>query len=453
MGSNPILSATYCCPIPSTSVSLGLKFPFSSYKYAPVHVILGSGEVPSSLVSSTTSAWDGSWERTMAKRVESAVAVRNVKTPGRHFAGETLYLMVWPAGRKSWVQRLTIEGKRTDLGLGPYPAVSLAQARQKARENRSLAKSGGNPLAGKQEEALLAEMPNFEELARQHIAENLHSWRNTKHRAQWLSTLETYAFPTLGSLKVNEVTRRQVVDVLSPIWTSKPETARRVRQRVRAVMDRAVALEYVDYNPAGDAIKAALAKQRRVKDHHRALPYGNLPAALKAVRESTASPSVKLGFEMLALTACRSGEVRGMTWDEVNLQEATWTVPGARMKAGKPHRVPLSHRALAILEEARSLSDENGVVFPAPRSVGVLSDMAFTQLLRRLDLDFVPHGLRSSFRDWAAEKTNAPHAVVETALAHTVGNATEAAYFRSDLFELRRSLMDEWSGFLDGGTN
>ena len=246
----------------------------------------------------------------MAKRVESAVAVRNVKTPGRHFAGETLYLMVWPSGRKSWVQRLTIEGKRADLGLGPYPAVTLAQARQKARENRSLAKSV------------------FEELARKHIAENLHSWKNAKHRAQWLSTLETYTFPTIGSLKVNEITRRQVVDLLSPIWTTKAETARRVRQRVRAVMDRAVALEYVDYNPAGDAIKAALAKQRRVKDHHRALPYGNLPAALKAVRESTASPSVKLGFEMLALTACRSGEVRGMIWDEVNLQEATWTVSG-----------------------------------------------------------------------------------------------------------------------------
>ena len=389
----------------------------------------------------------------MSKRVETAVAVRNVKTPGRYFAGETLYLMVWPAGTKSWVQRLTIEGRRTDLGLGPYPAVSLAKARQKAWENRSLAKSGGNPLAVKQEEAMLAEIPTFEALARQHIAENLHSWKNTKHRAQWLSTLETYAFPTLRSSRVNKITRRQVVDALSPIWTSKPETARRVRQRIRSVMDRAVALEYVDYNPAGDAINGALAKQRRVKEHHRALPYGNLPAALQAVRESTASPSVRLGFKTLALTACRSGEVRGMTWDEVNLQEATWTVPGARMKAGRPHRVPLSSGALATLEEARSLSDGNGVVFPAPRSGGVLSDMAFTQLLRRLDLDFVPHGLRSSFRDWAAERTNAPHAVVETALAHTVGNATEAAYFRSDLFELRRDLMDEWSVFLEGGTN
>ena len=252
---------------------------------------------------------------------------------------------------------------------------------------------------------------------------------------------------------MNKITRRQVVDALSPIWTTKPETARRVRQRIRSVMDRAVALEYVDYNPAGDAINGALAKQRRVKEHHRALPYGKLLAALQAVRESTASPSVRLGFETLALTACRSGEVRGMTWDEVDLQEATWTVPGARMKAGKPHRVPLSSGALATLEEACNLSDGNGVVFPAPRSGGVLSDMAFTQLLRRLDLDFVPHGLRSSFRDWAAERTNALDAVVETALAHTVGNATEAAYFRSDLFELRRDLMDEWSVFLEGGTN
>ena len=389
----------------------------------------------------------------MPKRVGSAVAVRNVKSPGRYSAGETLYLMVWPNGGKSWVQRLTIEGSRTDLGLGPYPTVSLAQARLKARENRSLAKSGGNPLAVKQEEAILAEVPTFEVLARLHIAENLHSWKNTKHRAQWLSALETYAFPTLRSLKVNQITRRHVVGLLSPIWTTKPETARRVRQRVRAVMDRAVALEYVDYNPAGDAIKAALAKQRRVKNHHRALPYGNLPAALHAVRESTASPAVKLGFQMLALSACRSGEVRGMTWDEVNLQKATWTVPGARMKAGKPHRVPLSHGALAILEEANSFGDGNGVVFPAPRSRGVLSVMAFNQLLRRLDLDFVPHGLRSSFRDWAAEKTNAPHAVVETAMAHTVGNATEAAYFRSDLFELRRNLMDQWSAFLEGGTS
>ena len=385
----------------------------------------------------------------MPKRVESAVAVRNVKTPGRYSAGETLYLVVWPSGRKTWVQRLTAKKRRRDIGLGPYPAVTLAQARQMAREHLSVAKAGGDPLEMRRNEAKLAETPAFEALARQHIAENLNSWKNNKHKAQWLSTLQTYAFPALGSLRVNEVTRKQVVDVLSPIWTTKPETARRVRQRIRAVMDRAVALEYIDYNPAGDAIKAALPKMRRVKEHHRALPYGELPAALQAVRGSTANPSVKLGFEMLALTACRSGEVRGMTWDEVDLWEALWTIPGERMKAGKAHRVPLSGRAMTILEEARSQSDGNGLVFPAPRSGGVLSDMAFTQLLRRLELDFVPHGLRSSFRDWAAEKTNAPHAVMEKVLAHTVGNATEAAYFRSDLLEQRRPLMDRWSSFLE----
>ena len=389
----------------------------------------------------------------MAGRWLTAVAVRNEKTPGRHSVGETLYLMVWPNGRKTWVQRLTIEGRRTDLGLGPYPTLSLAEARDKARKNRSLVKSGGNPLAVKREAAMLAAVPTFEALARQHIAENLHSWKNAKHRAQWLSTLETYAFPTLGALKVNEITRRKVIETLSPIWGSKPETARRVRQRIRSVMDRAVSMEHADYNPAGDAINGAIPRQRRIRHHHRALAYKELPAALMAVRESTASPSVKLGFEMLALTACRSGEVRGMTWDEVDLQEATWTIPGERMKAGEAHRVPLSRRALVILDEGRSLGDGDGLVFPAPRSGGVLSDMAFTQLLRRLKLDFVPHGLRSSFRDWAAEKTNARHDVMERALAHTVRDATEAPYARSDLFELRRPLMERWSGFLGGGTN
>ena len=302
----------------------------------------------------------------MATRVATALAVSKMKTPGRHYAGETLYLMVWPSGKKSWVQRLTVKGKRADLGLGPYPAVSLAEARTRARENLSQAKTGGNPLAARQEEANVAAVPTFEALARQHIAENQHSWRNAKHRAQWLSTLEAYAFPALSSLRVNEVTRKQVAGLLSLIWTTKPETARRIRQRIRAVMDRAVALEHVDSNPAGEAVNAALAKQRRVKEHHRALPYRQLPAALQAVRESTAGAPVKLAFEMLALTACRSGEVRGMTWDEVDLRGETWTVPAARMKTGRVHRVPLSRRALAILEEARGLGEGNGAVFPAP---------------------------------------------------------------------------------------
>ena len=298
---------------------------------------------------------------------------------------------------------------------------------------------------------MAAAMPTFEALTRQHIAENSHAWRNVKHRSQWLSTLETYAFPTIGAVKVNEITRKQVVDALLPIWHTKAETARRVRQRIRAVMDRAVALEFADYNPAGDAVNGALAKLPRVKAHHRALPYRELPAALQAVLESTATPSVKLAFELLALTTCRSGEVRDMTWQEVDLKTATWTVPADRMKAGKLHRVPLSHRALAILGEAHCLNKGEGLVFPGPRSGSPLSDVTFTRMLWRLGLDFVPHGLRSSFRDWAAEQTDAPHAVMEAALAHTVANATEAAYARSDLFDRRRDLMENWGEFLEGG--
>ena len=376
--------------------------------------------------------------------------IRSLKTPGRHPDGDTLYLVVSRSGYRSWIQRLVIRGRRHDMGLGPFPAVSLAEARQRANNNRVLARSGGDPMSDKQ---AAARVPSFETLARQHIAENSSSWRNLKHRAQWLTTLEVYAFPSLGGLRVHEITRRHVIETLTPIWTSKPETAKRVRQRIRSVMDRAVAMEYVDYNPAGDAINAALARQPRGVAHHRALPYGELPAALRAARDSGAGTAAKLAFEMLALTACRSGEVRRMTWDELDLDGATWTIPGSRMKAGRPHRAPLSPRALAILGEARRLDNGSGLVFPAPLSGGVLSDMTFILLIRRLGMDFVPHGLRSSFRDWAAEKTNARHDVVEAALAHTVGNATEAAYFRSDLFELRRALMDEWSTFLGGGIN
>ena len=380
-------------------------------------------------------------------------AIRNLNKPGRYADGDTLYLVLWPTGSKSWMQRLIVEGRRSDLGLGAYPLVSLAEARRKALDNRALAKSGGNPLSVKREEEKQVAMPTFETLARQHIEEHIHAWRNAKHRAQWLSTLQSYAFPTIGALRVNEITRKHVVEALSPIWIAKPETARRVRQRIRAVMDRAVALEFADYNPAGDAVNGALAKLPRVRAHHRALPYRELPAALQAIRDSTASSSVKLAFEMLALTACRSGEIRGMTWDEVDLKTATWTVPADRMKAGKLHRVPLSRRALAILGDAHSLNKGEGLIFPGPRSGSPLSDVTFTRMLWRLGLNFVPHGLRSTFRDWAAEQTDAPHAVMETALAHTVGNATEAAYARSDLFDRRRALMEAWSEFLSGGNN
>ena len=370
--------------------------------------------------------------------------VRALSEPGRYSDGATLYLVVAPGGSKQWVQRLTVRRRQTDVGLGGYPVVGLREAREKAQANRAQARSGADPLL----ERRRAAVPTFRDLASQHIEALRPSWRNAKHAAQWGSTLAAYAHPFIGNRPVDQVTRADVIGLLSPIWTKKPETARRVRQRVRAVMARANALEYIEHNPAGEGIDAALAKLPRIRAHHPALPYAQLPAALRAVRESTATPAVTLGFEFLALTACRSGEVRGARWEEIDIACAAWTVPAERMKGGRTHRVPLSEQAIAVLEEARGLDNGSGLVFPAPRSGLDLSDMAFAQLLRRLELDFVPHGLRSSFRDWAAEQTNAPHAVMEAALAHSVKNSTEAAYFRSDLFELRRGLMAEWGRFL-----
>ena len=276
------------------------------------------------------------------------------------------------------------------------------------------------------------------------------TWSNAKHAAQWESTLVTYAHPLIGRKKVDEITPADAMEVLAPIWTSKPETASRVRQRMETVMDWAVAQGYRLDNPAGRSLLKVLPSVKRLKEHRQALPYAQVPGAVARVRESTAGTPTKLAFEFLVLTAGRSGEVREAEWGEVDEEVAAWTVPAARMKGGRPHRVPLCGQAIAVLNEARRLDNGSGLLFPAPRSGVELSNMAFGQLLRRLGLDFVPHGLRSSFRDWAAEQTDAPHAVMETALAHSVKNSTEAAYFRSDLFELRRGLMAAWGKFLGG---
>ena len=373
---------------------------------------------------------------------------RTLSKPGRYSDGSTLYLVVAPGGSKQWVQRLSVGGKQKDIGLGGYPVVEIKEAREKAQANRAQARSGVDSLL----ERRRAAVPTFRDLAAQHIEALRPSWRNAKHAAQWGSTLAAYTYPFIGNRLVDQVTRADVIGLLSPIWTEKPETARRVRQRVRAVMARAIALEYIEHNPAGEGINAALAKLPRTKAHHPALPYALLPAALRAVRASTATTAVKLGFQFLALTACRSGEVRGARWEEVDLGAAAWTVPAERMKGGRAHRVPLSEQAIAVLDEARGLDNGSGLLFPAPRSGLELSDMAFAQLRRRLGLGFVAHGVRSSFRDWAAEQTGAPQAVMEAALAHSVRNPTEAAYFRSDLFELRRDLMKEWGDYLGGAT-
>ena len=371
----------------------------------------------------------------------TAARVRTEKRSGRYHDGQGLYLQVDPSGARRWLQRVVIRGKRTDLGLGGWPLVPLNAAREKAMENRRIARGGGDPRTEKRD------VPTFAEAAAEVIKLNRPTWKNTKHAAQWGSTLRTYVFPHFGSRLVTEVSGSDVMKALTLIWTAKPETARRVRQRIGAVMKWAIANNYRLDNPAGDAIEAVLPKTSRTQVHHKALHYTAVPAALRAVQAAKVTESSKLCLAFQVLTASRPGEARQAQWVEVDVGARTWTIPSTRMKADREHRVPLSERAMAILADARRLDDGSGLVFPS-RSGRPLSDMTHRKLLRTLDIDCVPHGFRSSFRDWAAEKTDAPHAVMEAALAHVVGDSTEAAYFRSDLFERRRTLMDQWAEYL-----
>ncbi len=282
---------------------------------------------------------------------------------------------------------------------------------------------------------------------------NLPRWRNGKHTVQWLSTLERYAFPVIGNMALDRIERRDVLSILTPIWAAKPETARRVRQRIRTVLKWGMAFGFVEYNAAGEAIDGALPPMPRVKAHFRALPYADLPAALETIETGPAGMTAKLCLRFLVLTVARSGEARGAQWDEIDMEAREWRVPAERMKGGQEHRILLSDAALAVLREAAPLQDDSGYVFPSPRKFGSpLSDMALTKLLRDCGLAAraTVHGFRSCFRDWAAENTNAPHAVMEHCLAHVVGGAVEQAYARSTLIDRRRSLMDQWAAYLAG---
>ena len=279
------------------------------------------------------------------------------------------------------------------------------------------------------------------------------TWSNAKHAAQWTNTLAAYAHPLIGTKRVDEVNSGDVLAVLTPIWTSKSETASRVRQRMETVFDWAVVQGWRLDNPAGRPILKVLPRLPKVKKHHPALPYAEVPAALEQVRESTAEPVTKLSFEFLVLTAARSSEVRLAEWCEIDWQSRTWTVPASRMKARREHRVPLVGVALEVLSEARDLDGEaSGLVFPG-RSGKPLSNMVYVTLLRRLGIPAVAHGFRSSFKDWCIECTDTPWVVGEAALAHNLGNSTETAYARSDLFERRRGLMAEWADFLASNTH
>ena len=382
----------------------------------------------------------------MAKKLTAAF-VKTVTEPGKYGDQHGLILRVLPSGAKQWIWRGTVRGRRRDLGLGGFPYVSLAEARQAAFDYRRLARGGGDPSALRRGRAV----PTFEQALEEVLAIHRGSWRDGgKSEQQWRASLRDYAIPQLGRRPVDAITTADVMAVLTPIWNEKRVTAQRVRQRIGAIMRWAIAQGYRGDNPAGEALAAVLPRNGVARRHQRALPHSDVAAALARVRASETWPATKLAFEFLVLTACRSGEVRGARWEEIDPEAATWTVPASRTKAGREHRVPLSGRALEVLDGARGLADGSGLVF-ASQTGKQLSDSTLSVLLRGLGIDAVAHGFRSSFRDWAAECTDTPHAVMEAALAHVNPNQAEAAYARSDLFERRRKLMADWAGYVAGG--
>ena len=378
----------------------------------------------------------------------SAVKVRALKVPGRYADGNGLYLVVDPSGAKRWLLRTVVQGRRRDIGLGGLALVSLAEAREKALGFRKVAREGGDPLAERRR--VQVNVPTFAQAVDTVHEEHKATWRNSKHAAQWITTLRTYACPHLGAKPVDGITTPDILRVLAPIWLTKPETARRVRQRVGTVLDWAKAAGHRTGDNPVDGVTKGLPKQTDRDEHHAALPYAEVPAFVARLRACGGSESVRLAFEFLILTAARTSEVLGMVWDEVDSDARLWTVPAARMKAGREHRVPLSDGALAVLARAREISTGGALVFPGRSAARPLSNMAFLMLLRRLGLGITAHGFRSSFRDWAAEQTSLPREVAEMALAHAVENRVEAAYRRGDLLEKRRELMTLWAGFAAG---
>ena len=324
----------------------------------------------------------------------TAAKVRSISTLGRHGDGAGLYLNVTASGSKSWVQRIVIDGRRRDIGLGGYPAVSLAEARSLAVGNQTAIAKGLDPVIEKRRSAI----PTFGEAARQTHQANLPRWRNQRHASSWLQTLERHAFPILGNMPVDRISRADVLEVLTPIWggrpeTAIPETARRVRQRIRTVKRWTMAHGFIESNPAGEAIDGALPPMPKFKAHLRALPYEEVAQALEVVDASQASLSAKFCLRFAVLTAARSGEAKGALWDELDLERALWTVPAGRMKGSLEHRVPLSDAALAVLRDAGKLRDGSGLIFPSPMRPGQpLSDMTLTKVLRATGL---AGGLRS----------------------------------------------------------
>lgn len=386
----------------------------------------------------------------------TALVVSRLNSPGHHAVGGVsgLYLYVNEADGRSWVLRTTIAGKRKHLGLGGYPSVTLAQARDKARAARELVIRGVDPIEERKVAAnslrtQQALRRTFEEVAKAYVDSQQLAWKNAKHRHQWSRTLEVYAYPLIGKVPIDAVAEQHVIAVLEPIWAKKSETASRLRGRMESILDWArVRGQRYGENPARwkghlDKIFPAPSQIRQVR-HFQALDVRDVASFMMRLKLQQGVSALALRF--LILTAARSGEVRGARWEEIDSEAGVWTIPAARMKSKRMHRVPLSAAAADVLREARCrhVPGETSLIFGNQKGV-MLSDMSLTTLMRRLEVDAVPHGFRSSFRDWVGEFTQFPSDLAEIALAHVLQNKTEAAYRRGDALEKRRSMMEAWA--------
>ena len=401
----------------------------------------------------------------------TAESIRKATDPGRLSDGGGLLLVVTKAGSKQWIQRIVIDGRRLDKGLGGFPTVTLTQARKLADSNRVAVADGRNPWATKERETASIKPEGrarrktmtFEEVAHLVHVEHSRQLSSDKNARNWIQTLERHIFPVIGGVPVTEIGRGEVLAALKPIWWELPDAARRIKLRVRQVLDWAVENDLIAVNPERSLTKVSLPPQPKVLCHRLALPYQDVPAALVKVRESQAWDSTKLCFEWMVLTAARPGEARAVTWAEI--QGDVWVIPAHKMKERQAHRVPLTGQALDLLRRARELhrtpADDpewpltlapDAYLFPHPTSRQSLSTAALEDRVKKCGIPAVPHGFRSSFRDWAEEQemVNASHNAIELCLAHDVGSSVERAYRRTDLIDQRRTLLQSWADYVAG---
>lgn len=385
----------------------------------------------------------------------TASAVANLKAKGLHPDGGGLYVRVTGNATKSWIFRYTSAGSTRDMGLGAYPTVTLARARELAIECRRQRQDGRDPIEARASKRAAASLEGlrattFKACAEQLISSHEIGWRNTKHRQEWRRTLATYVYPSFGNVPVGNVTTEHILSALQPIWSTKTETASRLRGRIEAVLAFAKASRMrIGENPAQwrGHLAQILPARARVKDvrHHPAIPHRELPDFIRRLRQSRSFIAAR-ALEFLILTAARTGETQGARWDEVDFEQRMWTVPGERMKARQTHRVPLTDRAISILKELAEIR-QSDFIFAGMRQGRPIGIVAMARQLREIRGDITIHGFRSAFKDWCAECTNTPNFVSEAALAHIIADKVEAAYRRSDLLKKRRRLMEQWAAY------